>query len=344
MHKYVIYIDFKITIINNIIEVIILENKSTFKKQLEIINYIIQNSTEDSPISFTDINNNINKIDSRTLKKIIKDFNDAQDEYRILIKKKKPLLFYLNSDQYHDMNITRLLLDLIYSNNFFSDQTKEAFKETLIQITHRDQRKYLVNKKNILSSNNSVENDFFYGPLENILKAQLINKTINFSYKKKYPNGSYDKKRYNDMVPIDFNCDNNTFYLYCFDQKEDRIKSFRLSFIKEVEITNNDYNLDDKIISNYANIIRNQSYSYNSEHNALLTLAFEEEIYSNVIDKFGSSSNPIKCDDGRYKIEQKCNISNTFYGWIVGFGGKIEIIAPKSEVDNFKMALTNLIK
>lgn len=318
-----------------------MQNKSTLKKHLEIISYIIQNTADQKHVSSTDITRNCHKIDPRTLRKIIEDFNNAQDDYYIQIFETKPLTFCINSDPFYDMYITRPLLDLIYSCNFFSKYTKENFKKTLIQLTHKDQRKYLEDKISILSDYNSVENDFLYEPLENILKSQVIRKTIDFNYRKPLPNGRDKEKHYSNMIPIDLNCDNNTFYLYCFDQIDKRIKTFRLSFIQNVRIANQDYTLDDKIISDYIDIIRKQSYSFNGNRDAMLTLAFDEDIYANIIDKFGITLNPIKCDDGKYIIEQKCNISNTFYSWIVGFGGKIKIISPQPEVEAFKKMLIN---
>lgn len=318
-----------------------MRTKSTFKNHIKIVSFIIQNTTHEKTVSSIEITKNCCSIDVRTLRKIIEDFNEGQDDYYIQIFETKPLTFSLNSDPFHDMYITRPLLDLTYSCNFFSKDTKDNFRKTLIQLTHKDQRKYLEDKINILSDYNSVENDFLYIPLENILKSQIIKKTIDFKYKKPLPNGRYKNKDYNDMIPIDLNCDNNTFYLYCYDQTEKKIKTFRLSFIKDIHISNQTYFLNDKIISEYISMIRNQSYSFYGQQNVWLTISFEEEVYGNIVDKFGPSLNPIKSNDGRYEIKQKCNISDTFYSWIVGFGGKIKIISPQSEVEKFKKTLIN---
>ena len=56
-----------------------------------------------------------------------------------------------------------------------------------------------------------------------------------------------------------------------------------------------------------------------------MELVFDSLVYSNILDKFGSHIEPEKMANHLYKVKVKTKINNTFYAWIVGFGGKITI-------------------
>lgn len=73
----------------------------------------------------------------------------------------------------------------------------------------------------------------------------------------------------------------------------------------------------------------------------MIELDFKESVYSNIIDKFGKNICPHKINDDTYRVQVKHYINSTFYSWIIGFGGNIQIAGNKKQKARFKDFLTN---
>ena len=55
-----------------------------------------------------------------------------------------------------------------------------------------------------------------------------------------------------------------------------------------------------------------------------------------IIDKFGQKAKTEKVDDDHFTATVKTDVSPTFFGWVLGYGGKIKITAPENVVEDFR--------
>lgn len=55
-------------------------------------------------------------------------------------------------------------------------------------------------------------------------------------------------------------------------------------------------------------------------------LRCDYSIMRHIIDKFGEDVNVLECDTESFRVITEVAISPTFFGWIFGFEGKIEIL------------------
>ena len=59
-----------------------------------------------------------------------------------------------------------------------------------------------------------------------------------------------------------------------------------------------------------------------------------------VIDRFGKSVNTFDAEWGKFYADVEISVSRTFFGWLFGFGGKIELVSPENvRNDYYDMAL-----
>ena len=70
-----------------------------------------------------------------------------------------------------------------------------------------------------------------------------------------------------------------------------------------------------------------------------IELDFDQSIYSNMIDKFGKHIKPYHVNENTYRVQIKHIINSTFYSWIIGFGGKIQIGGNEEQIQKFKTFL-----
>lgn len=56
----------------------------------------------------------------------------------------------------------------------------------------------------------------------------------------------------------------------------------------------------------------------------------------NIIDRFGDKVNVISNDKETFIVSVTVNVSSTFFGWVLGFGGGIRIINPQDIIETYK--------
>ena len=70
-----------------------------------------------------------------------------------------------------------------------------------------------------------------------------------------------------------------------------------------------------------------------------ITLLCENELMTYVIDQFGENVLVTPADEDHFSATVKVSLSQTFYGWVFSFGGRMKIQAPPEAVDGFQKLL-----
>ena len=75
----------------------------------------------------------------------------------------------------------------------------------------------------------------------------------------------------------------------------------------------------------------------------LVTLRFINPLLDTVVDRFGTAGVLYnKVDDRHFTVSAKVEISDQFFGWLLGFGKKVKIIAPDDITEKFKTYLDKI--
>jgi len=147
-----------------------------------------------------------------------------------------------------------------------------------------------------------------------IRDAIISNKIINFDY----VNGNGDKSnRSAEPVKLIFNA--YTWYLIAYCLKKNSHRMFRLSRIKNVQITNQHFTLREI-----------QEHEKQSVHAPFveLKLRCNEKILHRIYDTFdGDCIN--KSDDGSFDVTVSIPEDEWIYGYILSFGGYAEVLEPE---------------
>lgn len=67
-------------------------------------------------------------------------------------------------------------------------------------------------------------------------------------------------------------------------------------------------------------------------------IRFINPLLDAVVDRFGNEKGSIwyeKLDDGHFTVSAPVEISNQFFGWVLGFGNRAKILEPPAVVDQF---------
>ena len=67
-----------------------------------------------------------------------------------------------------------------------------------------------------------------------------------------------------------------------------------------------------------------------------ITLKFINPLLDTVIDRFGTKEiHYSKSDERHFTVTAKIEVSNQFFGWLLGFGKKVQIISPPEVREQF---------
>lgn len=324
-----------------------MRDSEPYIKFIAVIDTIIKYSDEKHPMTVKDIQDKIYTLDNdfhvnyKHIKKYVQDYNNYHDDTIIESYKKGRNIYFYYINTSLDRMEAKAIVDLIYSSDFFTLKTKENYKKRIQDMFSIHYHAYFRKNLNLHIVKN--ENDqVFYNELEIISKAIQENKKIRFQYQKP----SLQTKQVNkitELAPIDTVFSNNEYYLLCQGAKNPQeCIQYRLDYIKNVEIVDgSSVHFDALELQAFHEKLKNMTYMYGEGKLEVIELDFKKSVYSNMIDKFGKDIHPYQVNDDTYRVQVKHFINSTFYSWIIGFGGNIQIAGNDKQISKFKDFLTS---
>ena len=89
---------------------------------------------------------------------------------------------------------------------------------------------------------------------------------------------------------------------------------------------------DDFDISDYAGEIFHMFSGEETE----VELRCDNSLMKTIIDRFGEGIKVSVYDESSFATKVTVSVSPTFFGWVVGFDGKIEILSPAEVIEQYK--------
>ena len=75
-----------------------------------------------------------------------------------------------------------------------------------------------------------------------------------------------------------------------------------------------------------------------------VTLRCENSLMKSIVDRFSTKVETVVLDNKHFAVKAEVSVSPTFFGWVVGFGGKMEITAPESVKTRYFELLRGIIE
>ncbi|HZJ78572.1 MAG TPA: WYL domain-containing protein [Clostridia bacterium] len=74
-----------------------------------------------------------------------------------------------------------------------------------------------------------------------------------------------------------------------------------------------------------------------------VTLKCENSLMKSIVDRFGSKVKTSVSDEKHFTAEVEVSVSPTFFGWVVGFGGKMSIATPDDVKERYLDILKDIV-
>ena len=189
-------------------------------------------------------------------------------------------------------------------------------------------------------------NHEIFANVEACSRAILDRKQVSFTYfhldfhAKPQPN--YEKPITVDPFFLIFQDDQ--FYLIAYSPERQAIRHYRLDRMKDAQCCDTPRSEDaEKHIGN-VDAYLSRIFNMFGGHEENVTLEFSTSALGAVFDKFGENAAVEQIGENRGRLTHSVEISGTFFGWVLQFGGNMKITAPQAVKDEFKTWLANVLK
>ena len=71
----------------------------------------------------------------------------------------------------------------------------------------------------------------------------------------------------------------------------------------------------------------------------VVDLRCDNSLMKTMIDRFGEDVKTLAYDMISFRLITEASASSTFFGWVFGFGGKVQILAPESVREQYKQMI-----
>ena len=78
---------------------------------------------------------------------------------------------------------------------------------------------------------------------------------------------------------------------------------------------------------------------YDGEDVTTVNLQCDNSLMKTMIDRFGEDISTVSTDVTSFQVNVEVSVSPTFFGWIFGFGGKVQILAPESVKEQYRQMI-----
>lgn len=231
----------------------------------------------------------------------------------------------------------KLLIDAVESSKFITDKKSDALIRKIHTLTSIGQAGRL-KRNHYISERVKPKNEQIYYILDAVNDAIHEKKQISFSY--------YDYTAQKEKVlrnqgevytisPYHLVWNEDYYYVVGYSEKKQKIVTFRVDRIAfQPEILSAEARpapLDFDI----AEFTRQVFYMYDGEM-VTVELRCDNSLMKTMIDRFGEEILKEVYDETSFLLSVEVSVSPTFFGWVFGFGDRVQILGPEKARDEYR--------
>ena len=261
------------------------------------------------------------------------------------MKKEKPAGYYVMSRQF-ELPELKLLVDAVQSAKFITVKKSNELISRLESLVSKNEAS-LLQRQVFVNHRVKTMNESIYYNVDAIHEAINNNRRITFTYwewtVKKEMRLRKEGKRYEES-PWLLSWDDENYYLIAYDHEDKRIKHFRVDKMKDIEIAVE--KREGKLIFKNVDLAAyaKKTFGMFGGEDSSIQIVFPNELIGAVIDRFGTNIPIIPIDEKHFKANVVVAISTQFFGWLVGLGEGVKLVAPEDIIEQFKNHLDKVLK
>lgn len=320
-------------------------------KMLYIVDILKEYSDEDCPVTATEICEHLAEYGVKAERKAIYDDIDQLIYYGYdIVKTRGKRSGYFLASREFELPEIYLLTDAVQAADFITPKKTRELVKKLESMMSRQQARKRENSIYV-SYRHKCDNEEIYISIDTLRSAIENRKKVSLKYHTRQIGEDRKitvREKEFTVSPYALLWTDDHYYLICNNEKYDNLMHLRLDRMRTVRETELPFRHFSEV-SAYKEQFDIADYSaknFNMFSGELseIELSCNAEILEQVIDRFGDGIHIIGVENGRFSFRIQGLVSNGLVGWIMQFGGDIEVVSPESLRDMIKEKIDLLQK
>ena len=309
-------------------------------KPLYIMNYLLQNTDEDHPVT---VNQIISYLDSQGIsaerKSIYSDIEALQYFGLDIVQSGsgRSCGYYI-AHRTFELPELKLLVDSVQSSKFITHKKTAALIkkiETLASI-HEAQ---LLNRQVFVKNRIKTMNESIYYNVDEIHNGISKNKKIRFLYFEYNVQKERQYRRngaYYVVSPFALTWDDENYYMVAYDSDAAMIKHYRVDKMEKISILEEDRDGLEAYQALDMAIYARKTFGMFTGKEEHVVLRFENHLVGAVLDRLGRDVFIVPDGPDHFTVRTDVIVSPQFFAWVTGFGTSAQVIGPGHVVEAMK--------
>ena len=319
------------------------DDNDTRLRILYIYQLLLTQSDEDHPLSTKQIMDKMEELHNMRMHRttVPKDIELLRAAGFEIIGERRRAWEYHLADRKFSLPELKLLIDAVQSSKFITERKSESLIEKLISLTSETNADKL-NRTVHITGRVKSDNEKGYYIVDAINDAINAGKKISFYYcdydGRKRQVLKNDGKPYT-LSPFDLIWDGDFYYLIGYCDERDSVRTFRVDRIKKPPEVLDVPALpkpDTYDVSRYTTEVFRM---FATDEATDVTLLCDNTVMKSIIDKFGMGVSTKAVGKDKFRIKVKVCVGPTFYRWVFGSRGKVQIQGPEEVREDFARML-----
>ena len=273
---------------------------------------------------------------------------EAVNDLKLILYDKNKKGFYVRQRKY-DMNDIRLLAECVYSAKFIAEGQARRLVDVVCEFVSEPQAQRIRHNA-FLTDRVKTDNRGVLNNIAAINEAMSTNideqphtpEKITFKYLT-YSIGDMRqqverrKGASYTVSPFQLLINDGNYYLLAFDEQRQDMRTYRVDRMKDIRFTGEARDGAEAFEAIDLKTYTKRVFSMYGGEQKLVEMRFINPLLDAVVDRFGTKDvQYAKVDDKYFGVTAKVEISDQFFGWLLGFGKKAKLLYPDDVIDQFR--------
>lgn len=237
----------------------------------------------------------------------------------------------------------KLLVDAVQSSRFITKKKSDELIAKLESYASKYEAKKLARQVNV-NGRVKTMNERIYYSVDKIHEALNEEGQIKFQYFTWTADKKMELKHggaYYSVSPWALCWDDEKYYLVGYDNREYKIKHFRVDKMADVSVVYEEREGKEEFSKMQMSEYTNRLFGMFDGNLETVTLLCENHAANVIIDRFGTDIPLMKTDAEHFTVRVRVSVSKLFLSWIMAIPG-VKIVAPERTVDMMKSEIKRL--
>ena len=237
----------------------------------------------------------------------------------------------------------KLFVDAVQSSRFITEKKSDELIAKLESYASKYEAKKLARQVNV-NGRVKTMNERIYYSVDKIHEALNEESQIKFQYFTWTADKKMELKHggaYYSVSPWALCWDDEKYYLVGYDNREYKIKHFRVDKMAGVSVVYEEREGKEEFSKMQMSEYTNRLFGMFDGNLETVTLLCENHAANVIIDRFGTDIPLMKTDAEHFTVRVRVSVSKLFLSWIMAIPG-VKIVAPERTVDMMKSEIKRL--